>query len=111
MEEDSASDMSNILDEPTVFSLYDTIEIMAKRNSDWANDPFCQKILAWQAAHFLNAHADEVIQEKCPQLKELCLEYREHETINGKRLHHLFGIKALAYIIPDAEEIHNLIKE
>ena len=100
----SASDMSNISDEPTVITLYDTVEVLSKRNPGWTNDEFCQMIFAWQAAHFLNDHADEVIREKCPHLKELCVEYRELETMNGKRLHHLFGVKALAYIMPDLEE-------
>ncbi len=100
----SASDMSNIPDEPTEISLYDTVEVLSKRNSNWANDEFCQMILAWQASHFLNEHADQVIREKCPHLKELCTEYRELETINGKRLHHLFGMKALAYIMPNFEK-------
>lgn len=99
----SASDMKNISDEPTVISLYDTIEVLANRNSNWANDEFCQMILAWQASHFLNDHADKVIKEKCPHLRELCVEYRELETINGKPLHHLFGIKALDYIMQKFE--------
>lgn len=100
----SASDMSNISDEPTEISLYDTVEVLSKRNPDWANDEFCQMILAWQASHFLNNHADKVIAEKCPHLKELCTEYRELETMNGKPLHHLFGIKALNYIMPKFED-------
>lgn len=100
----SASDMSSISDEPTIISLHDTIEVLEKRNPNWESDEFCQKVFAWKAAFFLNSHSDEVIKEKCPQLMDMCLEYREHQTINGKKLHHMFGMKALAYIMPDFAE-------
>lgn len=95
-----ASDVSNISNKPTEISLYDTVEMLSKRNPDWANDEFCQMILAWEASQFLNSHADKVVAEKCPHLRKLCVEYRELETMNGKPLHHLFGIKALEYFMP-----------
>ena len=99
----SDSDKPNISDQPTELALYDTVEILSKINPNWANDELCQMILSWQASFFLNTHTDKVIAEKCPHLRELCVEYRELKTMHGKPLSPLFGLQALDYIIPKYE--------
>lgn len=97
-------DTSNFDDGPTILTLYDTITVLSRKNPEWLKDRFCQMIFAWQASMFLENHVDEVCKEKCPELRELCVEYRECKTMNGLPLDELFGIKALNYIMPKNED-------
>jgi len=90
-----------ISDEPTILTLYDTITLLERRNKNWRDDEKAQMIFAWQASTFLESHFEEVCKEKCPELMDLCLEYRKHETINGKRLPNYFAIEAMEYVLPD----------
>lgn len=92
-------------DDPTAFTLYDTIEVLAKRNPNWVKDNFCQMIFAWQASLFLKSHLQEVCNEKCPELLDLCIEYSEHKTINGQFLPTLFGTEAIEYITRNTIEL------
>lgn len=88
-------------DEPTILSLYDTITVLSRKNPKWRDDKFCQKILAWAASLFIETHVAEVCNAECPELIELCSEYREHKTMFGLFLPPFFGQDALEYIAPE----------
>ena len=90
-----------VSDEPTILTLYDTITLLERRNKNWRDEEKAQMIFAWQASTFLESHFEEVCKEKCPELMHLCLEYRQHETMNGKRLPNYFAIEAMEYVLPD----------
>ena len=92
-------------DEPTILTLYDTVTVLEKKNKNWRNEEICQMIFAWQASTFNENHFQEVCKEKCAELMDLCLEYREHETMRGKRLHHLFALAAMQYVLPQIDEL------
>lgn len=96
--------------EPTILSLNDTIEVLSRRNPKWKDNDFCVKIFIWNAAGFLEEHADEVCKEKCPEFIPLLMEYREKGTIKNEKLPVYFGLVALDFIIQpyrDEEDFQN----
>lgn len=86
------SDIANIC------TLRDTIYVLSKKNPDWFNDEFCKMIFAWNSSLYSDDHVDEVCLDFPIELKELCLEYRNHHTMNGSPLSESFGIEAIDYI-------------
>lgn len=98
-------------DEATICTLRDTIHVLSKKNPDWLNDEFCKKIFAWNSALYLDDHVDEVCQDLPFELKELCLEYRNHKTMNGAPLNPLFGEEALQYVFMPFKPKENPYKE
>lgn len=100
----SEADASVSEDKPTILSLNDTVEVLANRNPEWRQHYFSCQIFIWQSAHFLESHADEVCNEKCPELMPLLVEYRKNNTILGYPLSHMFGTLALQYILPQIEK-------
>ena len=112
MMQNSAShiDTSNF-DGPTIISLYDTVEVLSKKNPDWIKDKFCQMIFAWNSDFFLDSHVEEVCKDKCPDLLGLCMEYRECKTVMGLTLPTMFGISAIQYVFPtqiEETEFHRI---
>lgn len=87
-------------DKPTEITLYDTVIVLERKNPNWREYDFCIKIFVWQSSSFIDSHSDEVCNAKCAELMPLVLEYRQHTTINGDPLSHIFGLAALQYIFP-----------
>lgn len=88
-------------DEPTICSLKDTIYVLSKRKPDWLNDNFCKMIFAWNSDLYNLDHVEEICQELPLEIKELCLEYREHKTMNGNKISESFGDESIQYIFFD----------
>lgn len=94
-------------DSPTIISLYDTIAVLDKKDSQWRDKEFTRNIFIWQSGLFLPEHVEEVCKDKCPELLNQCMEYQKHDTIEGMKLPISFSVKALEYIFPQIDQPEN----
>jgi hypothetical protein len=80
----SSASQSVINDEPTVFSMQDSIDLMKKKfGDDWINYEFSRVAVVWQSSIFKRDHVKEVCRTH-KGLYELCQEYYHYGTIEGK---------------------------
>jgi hypothetical protein len=99
-------------DKPTTLTLYDTIEVLSRKNPDWINDSYCRCIFIWQSSKFIESHVKEVCEDKLSDyhLFILCKEFRENGTIIGVTLPSSFGFDALEYIFSNSNHKPEYIK-
>jgi hypothetical protein len=79
---------------PTVISLQDTITLIERKyGKDWMYYPECKAIVIWASSNFLLEHVKEVV----PELFDLCKEYHEKRTVNGKEFPEKFLYVSFLY--------------
>ena len=83
--------MNDIDDSPTIISLQDTISLLEKRlGKDWMKYPEAKMTVIWASRLFLEDHVKDI----CPDLYDLCMEYRNSGTVNGKKMPDNFDLMA-----------------
>ena len=96
----STVDDSIKIDSPTIISLQDTVDLIERKyGKDWKDYPHCKCVVIWASSNFILEHVKEVV----PDLFELCKEYREKRTVNGKEFHDNFFMLALHVVDPKTE--------
>lgn len=81
----------------TIVSLQDTVDLIVKKYGDnWRDCPECKCVVIWASRVFDIPHVNEVV----PDLFDLCLEYRENNTVNGKPMPDNFYLLAFAVVDP-----------
>lgn len=84
-------------DEPTILSLQDTIDLIERKyGKEWRKYPHCVCTVIWASSKFLEEHVKEVV----PDLFDLCMEYSEKRTVNGKPFDDNFSLLAFYIIDP-----------
>ncbi len=85
------------MSEPTILSLHDTIDLIERKyGKDWRRHPHCVCTVIWASKMFLEDHVKEVV----PDLFDLCEEYRNKGTVNGKECDREFCMLAAAVLDP-----------
>lgn len=80
---------------PTTISLQDTVNLIEnKYGKDWRNYPECKSVVIWASRIFILDHVKKVV----PDLFDLCKEYHETNTVNGKKFPENFYLLALNMI-------------
>jgi len=98
-------------DTTTELSLKDTIALLASKNKEWERDPFSCKIFALIASVFKPEHSDTICKENCPELLELCKEYREKNTFFGLPIDANFIDDAFTFLFPPRTiEVKRMLK-
>lgn len=89
-------------DGPTIISLQDTVTLIERKyGKDWRNYPECKCVVIWASSNFKLDHVKEVV----PDLFELCKEYHEKRTVNGKEFADNFYSIAFHMIDPNTEKL------
>lgn len=85
---------------PTIMSLQDTVSLIEKKyGKDWRKYPHCKCVVIWASSNFILEHVKEVV----PDLYELCKEYHEKRTVNGKEFDSNFAMLAFYVIDPETQ--------
>jgi len=95
-------------DNPTVFSLQDTIDLIKKKyGENWLDFPHCIMTVLWSARIFEEGHVQEVINESCPSIMHLWKELSITGKINGQELPEGMPLLAIAVCAPGYPKIEN----
>lgn len=87
-------------DNPTIFSLNDTITLIEnKYGKDWKEHILCKLVVIWTSKMFNSEHVKEIV----PDLFDLCEEYRNTGKVNGKELPEDFLLLVCNIINPETE--------
>ena len=98
----SIADESIKDDSPTIMSLLDTVTLIEnKYGTDWRCHPECKCTVIWASRNFNLDHVKEVV----PDLYDLCKEYKEKDTVNGKKFDPKFYILAFHIVHPNTDKI------
>lgn len=89
-------------DKPTILSLQDTVDLIERKyGKKWKNYPHCKCVVIWSSSMFNLDHVKEIV----PDLFELCKEYKEKKTVNGKKFPDNFYMLAYHVVDPNTEII------
>ena len=87
---------------PTVFSLQDTVNLIVKKyGENWRDYAECKCTVIWASQGFILDHVKEVV----PDLYDLCEEYHNKGTVNGKTFADNFSMMAFYVVDPRTEKI------
>lgn len=87
---------------PTTISLQDTVDLIERKyGKDWRNYRHCKRVVIWVSSNFSLEHVKKVV----PDLFELCKEYQEKGTVNGKGFGNNFSMLAFHVIDPYTERL------
>lgn len=87
-------------DTPTVISLQDTVDLIDRKYGKyWRNYSQCKAVVIWASSKFTLEHVKEVV----PDLFDLCKEYQEKGTLNGKEFPSNFYMLAFHIIDPSMD--------
>lgn len=85
---------------PTILSLQDTVSLIEKKyGKDWRKYSHCKCVVIWASSNFTLEHVKEIV----PDLYELCKEYQEKRTVNGKEFSPNFAMLAFHVVDPRTE--------
>jgi hypothetical protein len=109
----SSASTKEVNDSPTILSLQDSIDLMRRKfGDDWYSNIFARLTVIWHSSLFFRDHVKEVC-ENYPGLYELCEEYSNLETIQGKPLPRDFHSQILDFMLsfdpPKEEEYSNRV--
>lgn len=87
---------------PTILSLQNTVDLIKKKyGEDWRKYPHCKAVVIWASKMFMLEHVKEVV----PDLYELCKEYQQKNTVNGKEFDKNFFMLAYHVVDPSTEKL------